>query len=140
MRLVWLCVVVWATASAQFQGEYPGQKVPQINPRLQPTPNRVRVGEAVAERQNVHRVMPVYPNKALAACVQGNVVVRVVVARDGKVSEASVINGPELLAQATVDAVRQWRYEPYLLNGRAVEMDTTTTVRFKLPQGQCVKT
>ena len=140
MRIIFVCVLIGATASAQFQGVYSSQKVPQIDPRLQPVPTRVRVAEAAAKRYIVHRVAPVYPDKALAACVQGSVAVWVEIAKDGSVTRVTLDQGPDLLARAAIDAVRQWRYRPYLLNGRAVEMVTRATLRFKLPQGQCVKT
>jgi protein TonB len=80
----------------------------------------------------VHRVQPVYPPIAKQIRVQGAVVLRAIIGRDGTIQELRVVSGHPLLARAASDAVGQWRYRPYMLNGAAVEVDTQVTVNFYL--------
>src|SRR5437879_6033742 len=72
----------------------------------------------------VHRVGPVYPDDARQAKVQGNVTLHVIVGPDGSVKSLKVLSGPSSLAPAAAAAVRQWRYKPYLINGKPVEVET----------------
>ena len=65
--------------------------------------------------------------------LEGAVVLQAVIAEDGKVKDLKVISGHPTLAQAAMDAVRQWRYRPYQLNGKPVAMQTQITINFKLP-------
>ena len=80
----------------------------------------------------VHRVEPPYPPMAKAAGIRGQVVLRAIVAKDGSIENLRVIAGHPVLVKAAVEAVRQWRYRPYLLNGEAVEVETEVTVNFVL--------
>jgi TonB family protein len=80
------------------------------------------------------RVEPHYPEAARQQHIQGPVVLNVLVGPTGVVREASVISGDPLLAQAATDAVRQWRFNPHQLNGKAVEFETRITVNFALPE------
>jgi TonB family protein len=73
---------------------------------------------------------PVYPALAHQEHIRGDVVLRAIISKDGHVEQLSVISGHPLLIQAALDAVRQWRYQPTLLNGDPVEVDTTITVIF----------
>jgi TonB family protein len=82
----------------------------------------------------LERVEPQYPEAARQQHIQGPVVLNVLVGATGLVREASVISGDPLLAQAATDAVRQWRFNPHQLNGRAVEFETRITVNFALPE------
>jgi TonB family protein len=77
---------------------------------------------------------PVYPTLARQQGVQGDVVLHVIVGTDGAVKNISVLSGDPLLIQAAMDAVKQWKYEPTLLTGDPVELDTTITVTFKLDE------
>ncbi len=77
--------------------------------------------------QLVSRVDPVYPDTD----AQGAVVLHAIIAPDGTVRQLSVVAGPPPLQSAAVDAVRQWTYKPYLLNGQPVAVDTTIVVNFK---------
>lgn len=79
----------------------------------------------------VHRVEPVYPRTAVLINLQGEVKLHAIIAKDGTVQSLSVTSGHPILAQAAVDAVRQWRYRPYVLNGEAVEVETLITVNFR---------
>lgn len=80
----------------------------------------------------IHRVQPDYPALARIAHVQGTVVLHAVIGKEGKIKDLQVVSGPALLAQAARDAVNQWRYRPYILNGEPIEVDTQVTVSFVL--------
>ena len=80
--------------------------------------------------QLTHRVEPVYPKMAILIHVEGQVQLHAVVAKDGSIRTLEVIHGHPLLARAAVDAVKQWRYQPYKLNGEPVEVETFITVNF----------
>jgi TonB family protein len=82
----------------------------------------------------LERVEPLYPEAARQQHVQGPVVLNVLVGRSGLVREAGVISGDPQLAKAATDAVRQWRFNPHKLNGKAVEFETRITVNFALPE------
>jgi TonB family protein len=76
---------------------------------------------------------PAYPAAAFQARVQGEVTVRAVVDREGNITDARVISGPELLRDAALEAVQHWRYRPYTQDGKPIEVDTTAIVDFELP-------
>ena len=99
-----------------------------------PKPTRIRIGGSVEVAKVLTKVQPVYPESAKAAGAQGTVVLHAVVGMDGRPLQLQVLNSqinPDL-ARAAVEAVSQWRYQPTLLNGEPVEIDTTVTVNFKL--------
>ena len=98
------------------------------------TPTRVRVGGNVQAPRQIARIDPVYPTLARQARIQGMVVLHAVITKDGRVEELRVISGHPLLIQAAEDAVRQWRYQPTLLNGDPVEIEMTITVNFEMGQ------
>jgi periplasmic protein TonB len=77
-------------------------------------------------------VQPIYPEKAIAQKIEGRVVLELTVDKTGAVSEVSVITGTPTLAEAAVTAVKQWRYQPYLLNKQPVELSTRFSVDFSL--------
>lgn len=94
---------------------------------------RVRVSQGVTEGLVIHKVLPTYPQMAKIARVQGNVVLAAIIGKDGTIQNLHVVStSSPLLNQAAIDAVRQWRYKPYILNGEPVEVDTTVTVTFTL--------
>jgi len=82
----------------------------------------------------LERVEPQYPEAARQQHIQGPVLLNVLVGTTGLVRETSVISGDPLLAKAATDAVRQWRFNPHQLNGKAVEFETRITVNFALPE------
>lgn len=100
--------------------------VPVVTPPAKP----LRVSELSAA-QLVHRVEPVYPRTAVLINLQGEVRLHAIIGRDGTIQSLSVTSGHPMLAQAALDAVRQWRYRPYVLNGQAVEVETFMTVNFR---------
>ncbi len=83
----------------------------------------------------VLRVQPDYPPLARQVRVQGRVVLRAMISREGTIENLQVLSGHPMLVQAAVDAVRQWRYRPYVLNGEPVEVETEVTVNFVLSGG-----
>ena len=95
---------------------------------------RIRLGGNVQAAKIISRVQPIYPQSAKDAGAQGNVLLHAVVSKDGKPLSLQVLNSqvnPDL-ARAAVEAVSQWRYQPTLLNGEPVEVDTTIQVKFTL--------
>jgi protein TonB len=80
----------------------------------------------------VRQVQPLYPQIAKTAHVQGTVLLHAIIAKDGSVQELQYVSGPPLLMKAAMDAVREWRYQPTLLNGEPVEVETTISVIFSL--------
>jgi large conductance mechanosensitive channel len=78
-------------------------------------------------------VQPAYPVEAKARGIQGNVILRVIVGKGGTVKEVHLVRGSPSLVEAAITAVWHWRYEPFVLNGSAVEVETQVTVRFRLP-------
>lgn len=92
-----------------------------------------RLNEAEDATRLIHRVEPEYPAEAAAQQIQGLVTLDVQIGDEGAVHNIAVVEGNPVLAAAAVQAVRQWKYQPYLVNGRAVEMQTRITVRFTLP-------
>jgi protein TonB len=104
-------------------------------PRLsQPPPvvQRVRVSQGVTKGLLIYRVEPAYPPLAKQARIQGVVVMTAIIDKGGNVQNLQVVSGHPLLAPAAIEAVKQWRYKPFLLNGQPVEVETTVTVNFRV--------
>ena len=80
----------------------------------------------------VNKVQPVYPALARQARIEGVVRLHAIIGKDGSIEQLEVISGHRLLQQAALDAVRQWVYQPTLLEGKPVEVDTTIDVAFQL--------
>jgi periplasmic protein TonB len=95
-------------------------------PRKLSVPSRLMAGNLVV------KTMPQYPAIPKAVGIQGTVVVQATISRGGSIENLRVISGPPMLQQAAIDAVRTWRYKPYLLNGDPVEVETTINVVFNL--------
>jgi periplasmic protein TonB len=97
--------------------------------------NDVRPGRPIisvsSEAQLLNRVEPTYPKMAIVSGVQGQVKLHAIIARDGRIISLNVMSGHPLLVRAAEDAVSQWRYRPYFLNGEAVEVETFITVNFR---------
>jgi protein TonB len=83
----------------------------------------------------IFRVQPDYPSLARQVRVQGPVVLRAVISREGTIENLQVLSGHPMLVRAAVEAVRQWKYRPYLLNGEPVEVETEVKVNFILSGG-----
>ena len=117
------------TADNARQSKYP----PIPAPPPPPVP-RVAVGGAVQAARLVNRVPPVYPPLARQTRIQGTVRLHAIIDTDGTVQELTVMDGHPLLIQAAIDAVKQWRYQPTVVNGRPGEVDTEIDVLFSLAQ------
>jgi protein TonB len=92
----------------------------------------LKVSEGVAAAKLIYGPAPIYPRLAVTARSQGTVVLEAEIAVDGSIQKLRVVSGPPLLVNAAVEAVRQWRYHPTLLNGIAVEVLTEIDVNFSL--------
>jgi TonB family protein len=95
-------------------------------------PQRVRVADTIISQQIVTKVAPAYPPPARQAKIQGAVVLKAQISKSGDVESLQLISGHPLLAPAAIEAVKQWKYKPYLLNGEPVEVETNVTVNFTL--------
>jgi protein TonB len=90
------------------------------------------VSSGVMQGMLIYKVIPTYPVVAQAIRESGTVVLQATISRNGSIENLRVVEGPAMLRQAALDAVKQWRYRPYMLNGQPVEVETTVDVQFKL--------
>lgn len=97
--------------------------------------DRILVGGNAQQTKVIRRVLPAYPPEAIAQHVQGAITLHIMIAKDGTLSKVYYVTGPELLAHAAMDAIRQWRYEPPLLNGQPAEGQINITTMFDLGEG-----
>jgi TonB family protein len=95
-------------------------------------PQRIRVSQGVAQSLIASKVQPQYPGDAKAQHIQGTVELKAIIDKEGNVANLQLISGHPMLAPAAFDAVRQWKYRPYLVNGTPIEVETTVTVNFTL--------
>jgi protein TonB len=105
----------------------------KVSPALMDALEPVTIPGSLSEKLLLQRIDPSYPERALRAGLRGPVVLQAWIGKDGRIQELKLIRGPLLLGQAAFDAVRNWRYKPYVRNGEAVEAQTLVTVDFKLP-------
>ena len=98
-------------------------------------PQKVRVSSGVVAGNKISGPNPVYPAIAKTARIQGQVVLQAEISKGGTIQNLRAVSGPPMLYQAAIDAVRQWRYKPYILNGEPVEVETTIQVNFTLNGG-----
>jgi protein TonB len=103
-----------------------------LPPPPKATPQRIRQGGNVQQAKLINQVRPVYPPLARQARISGTVRLQAIIAKDGTIMQLEMLSGHPLLVQAALDAVRQWRYQPTLLNGEPVEVVTTVDVVFTL--------
>jgi len=102
-------------------------------PKVQAAPpKKVNISAGVAVGMLLQKTQPVYPPIAKAARVSGTVVLTATISKQGTIEGLKVLSGPAMLQQAAMDAVRTWRYRPYLLNNDPVEVETTINVIFTL--------
>jgi len=116
---------------------HPSSPVRASNPSPAPSVwssfHPVMLPEEVLGEVLVNKVQPIYPQQALRAGLQGAVVLQAWIARDGSIRDLKLIRGYLVLGRAAFDAVKQWRFKPYYLNGQAVETQTLITVNFRPP-------
>jgi protein TonB len=111
-----------------WSGTGPGTDI--AAPPAAPAPPRPLKVSHWAEGNLVERVQPSYPPIARQVHIQGAVELRAIISKTGTIENLTVISGHPMLVKAALEAVRQWRYRPYFLNGNAVEVETTVTVNF----------
>ncbi|MGB8014224.1 MAG: TonB family protein [Terriglobales bacterium] len=108
---------------------------PQPQPLVQQFSEPVAVSEEAERAMLLQSVNPVYPPEALAQKLHGAVVLQAVIGRDGTVADLKIVRGYFVLGKAAIAAVKQWRFQPYTLNGHAAATQTTITVNFSYPPG-----
>jgi len=116
-----------------------GEAVPPPNfaatdATFKPTLQTLNVSQGVSQGLLIKKVPPSYPPSALRMRIEGDVELVATIAKTGEITHIKVLSGDSQLTKAATDAVKQWKYKPYLLNGEPVEIQTQITVRFKLPQ------
>ncbi len=82
----------------------------------------------------LQKVLPMYPARARRDGVQGQVVLKAVIGKDGTIADLQPLQGPQELSAAAMDAVQHWRFRPYELNGKPVEVETDIRLNFQLPK------
>lgn len=133
-------LIVLASSSAPAEMGQPNPPVVQAPPvssgvqqeQVTEPPGRIRVAADVEAKMLQHEVAPIYPAIAVAARVQGTVTLHAVIGPDGSIKELQYISGPPLLMRSAMDAVKQWKYKPFLLNGQPTEVDTSIPVAFAI--------
>jgi periplasmic protein TonB len=138
-------LIDWNLNEVSFQGPSdPWQPSPDIGPKsglpsslfstvqpVQAKPPKRPVISNLSEAMILTKIIPEYPSIAKLAGVQGDVKLHAVIAKDGTIQSLTVTSGPDMLREAALKAVQQWRYRPYILNGQPVEVETVITVSFK---------
>jgi protein TonB len=124
-------VIGMATAGA---GAPPPNLVADSNKGPAPVLQTLNISQGVSQGLVVKKVQPVYPKNALAMHVEGAVELVATITTSGNIAAVKIVKGEPLLTKAASDAVKQWKYKPYLLNGEPVEIQTQITVNFKLPR------
>jgi protein TonB len=110
-------------------------KVPVVARVPKPASGPVRVSSGTVAGMAISRPDPIYPPIAKAAHVQGAVILHAIISKQGTIENLQVVSGPPMLTGSAMDAVRRWRYKPYLLNGEPTEVDTSITVNFTIAGG-----
>lgn len=112
-----------------------GTAVPILMPKVPNIPTRPPNVSKWAEGNLVHKVQPEYPPIARAAGIQGTVLLRAIISKTGTIESLNVVSGHPMLVRSAIEAVKQWRYRPYMLNGEPIEVETEVTVNFILSRG-----
>ncbi|MGO8796993.1 MAG: TonB family protein [Candidatus Sulfotelmatobacter sp.] len=123
-----LVSVLWWHWNREWEELEDGLRNNRASASIHPEAN---ISADVMEKRITHRVEPEYPAAARPLKLQGAIVLDVVVGSDGRVIDLHAQNGPDVLARAAVDALRWWRFEPYLIDGKPAVVETTVAVDFK---------
>lgn len=108
----------------------PDQTPPQAEQA--PKPMRLRISSGVANKNKIKDKAPRYPDEARQERLQGDVLFQVTIDTNGNLVKIKVISGDSILVEAALDAVKQWKYKPYILNGNPVEVETTIKIQFRM--------
>jgi|ERR1700730_863700 protein TonB len=124
------------SAGGQMGGVIGGiiNSTPVAVPRVA-TPQRVRVSQGVTQGLLLRKIQPSYPPLARQARIQGSVLLQAEISKEGSIENLRLISGHPMLAPAAIEAVKQWKYKPYILNGEPVAVETQITVNFTLAGG-----
>jgi len=98
--------------------------------KLKVTPHVVPISEGLASGMLIHKTTPIYPKYAQDAHITGTVVLKATITKQGTIEGIQVLSGPKILAPSAVEAVRTWKYRPYLLDGQPVSVETDIKVVF----------
>ena len=128
-RSVWLAALVFGAFC--FGQEASQKSEPPVGTQAK-RPVKVRISEPVANALIVKKVPPVYPSEARKKHIQGQVFLKVSISTEGDVQDVVGASGDSALAPAAVEAVRQWKFKPYLLNGEPAEVETQLHLNFVL--------
>jgi protein TonB len=112
-----------------------GNGFPVVIPVRPAAPVKPLVVSHWAEGNLIFRVQPIYPPLARQARIQGPVELRAIISKTGTIENLAVVSGHPMLVKSAIEAVRQWRYRPYLLNGDPIAVETSVTVNFVLSGG-----
>ncbi|HEY7406408.1 MAG TPA: TonB family protein [Candidatus Angelobacter sp.] len=93
---------------------------------------RVRISSGVAETLAIYKPAPQYPQMARIAHISGDVILQVTIDRTGHVTNIVAVQGHPILIQSAMDAVKQWKYRPYVLNGEAVAVESTVKIQYQM--------
>lgn len=118
-----------STVSLYDNNSVPGS-VFGSGPKAKVMPHVVPISAGVATGMIVHKTAPVYPRFAQDAHITGTVVLKATITKQGSIEGIQVLSGPKLLAPSAVDAVKTWKYKPYMLDGAPVAVETNITVVF----------
>jgi periplasmic protein TonB len=132
MTIAAACAAGMVAAHGQVGGDEPGGKPETNAPAPANMPSAIKISGGVLQGLRLKRVDPVYPASARANGIQGQVTLHVIVGKDGHIQSISVVSGPDELKAAALDAVKQWTYKPYLLNGEPVAVDSIVLINFNL--------
>jgi periplasmic protein TonB len=122
-----VCALLLGITCAALGQESKSEPAP---PTKQEVPKRVRVSEGVMRTLILKKVQPNYPEEARKKHIQGSVVMKAIISREGDVQELTVVSGDGLLVPPAMEAAKQWKYKPYLLQGQPVEIETQIMMIF----------
>jgi len=95
-------------------------------------PKKLRISSGVAEGLKTYTVNPKYPKEAREKGIQGDVILQATIDTKGNITNLNAVQGDPILVEASIEAVKQWRYKPYVLNGEPVEVETTIKIQFHM--------
>ncbi|HWF06503.1 MAG TPA: energy transducer TonB [Candidatus Angelobacter sp.] len=107
-------------------------KPDQTQPAQPPKPIRIRISSGIASSLKIKDVTPIYPDAAKQKGIEGDVILVATINTDGTVENLRVVQGNPILTVSALDAVRQWKYKPYILNGKPAEAETTIKIQFHM--------
>lgn len=114
--------------------ELPPNVASNSNGVPRPLLQRMSISQGVSQGLLIKKVQPIYPKNGLSMGLEGTVELSATISKTGQITNIKVLSGDQQLAHAATEAVKQWKYKPYLLDGEPVEVQTPITIKFKLPR------